>query len=296
MNRTSGSVVGNVRMFDCPSWISVAWKVSDLSGRVAERLAFERVEAGRIEDRHIDAAEHWPRRPCPTATSDPSDRRSRIEVGVLVEDQRLTDCHSYFALNCQPPRMAATTAIPVVAPLCVRGPNGSSATLASVMRCGRSTAPTRLSGSSHGLSGATCSRKRDQVYEHSTMRPSVNRLSSAARSARDRCSSVPSRCRTCSLPVQSVARSADTDSSNRRRAMVAPLLAGRVWRQPRRTDSRRPGVRNISAVVSRSGLCRAEMLRHVVELLQHGQVAAASGPGRTPRRASRPGTGARRRS
>jgi hypothetical protein len=70
--------------------------------------------------------------------------------------------NSNFVANCHPPRMPLSTAfqsLPNLRPV----PNGSSVTVASVKRCGRSTAPMRSSGASQPFSGATFSVKCDQV-------------------------------------------------------------------------------------------------------------------------------------
>ena len=56
-------------------------------------------------------------------------------------------------------------------------PTGSSATVAKVMRCGRSTGERRVFQSFPGVQRRDLLRKRDQVYEVVNMKPRVNRFS-----------------------------------------------------------------------------------------------------------------------
>ena len=92
----------------------------DLSGRVAERLAIEGVEARRIEDRHVDAVHLAAVGLAPLRRQIAWIAAARIEVGVLVEDQR----HARLPLVLRAELPAAEDGgddrVPVVAPLVSR--------------------------------------------------------------------------------------------------------------------------------------------------------------------------------
>ena len=186
-------------MFDWPSSILRGLERDRLSRGVAERLVLERVEAGDV---HAPARRR--RRITPPSPPPLRLRRSfgiaarRVEVRVAVEHERLADLPFELRAELPPAENRVDERESSSFPIDVRGPPAARPTDANVMRCGRSTAATRSSGSSHGFNGVTRSahvRPGIRAHHHEAVREP---LCPRGGSARDRRSSrCPSRCRTC---------------------------------------------------------------------------------------------------